>query len=64
MKAIDKVTVENLSAILKMFDINLDIKTVDKIIDVVELIEDKGDNIKLTDILILKEEIDIYYKNN
>ena len=64
MKAIDKVTVENLSAILKMFDINLDIKTVDKIIDVVELIEDKGDDIKLEDILILKEEIDIYYKNN
>lgn len=64
MKAIDKVTVENLSAILKMIDINLDFKTVDKIIDVVELIEDKGDDIKLEDILILKEEIDIYYKNN
>lgn len=48
-KPIDRVTVTNLDIALRMCDINIDKKLLDKIIDVVELIEQKGDNVSIKD---------------
>ena len=54
-KPIEKVTTDNLDAVLRMCKIEIDTSILDKIIDVVELIEDKGNDITLSDIFELQE---------
>ena len=63
-KSIDKVTVDNLDIALRMCKIYLDRDIIDKIIDLVELIEDKGDDATIGDVYSLQIEWDnlIYYK--
>jgi uncharacterized protein YnzC (UPF0291/DUF896 family) len=53
---IDKVTVTNLDIALRMVNINLNKEIIDKVIDLVELIEQKGDDVTIKDICKLKEE--------
>lgn len=55
-KPIDKVTVELLSMALRMVGIIFDDKTIDKIIDLVELLEKKGGNASIEDIVELQAE--------
>jgi len=55
-KPIDKVTVTNLDIALRMCKIQLDRELIDKIIDLVELIEDKGDDTSIKDICSLQVE--------
>ncbi len=57
-KLIDNVTTKNLDMALRMCHINLDITIIDHIIDLVELIEIKGDNTSIKDISILECEWD------
>lgn len=49
-KPIDKVTIENLELVLRMCNIQIHKDIVDKIIDCVELIEDKGEEVTLMDV--------------
>lgn len=49
-KPIDKVTVQNLGFALKMVGISIDEQTIDRIIDLVELIEEKGNETNFKDI--------------
>lgn len=53
---IDKVTVTNLDIALRMCNIGLSRELIDKIIDLVELIEDKGDDTTIKDICKLQAE--------
>ena len=55
-KPIDKVTVERLDMALRMCNIGIHKETIDKIIDLVELIVDKGGNTSLRDVCKLKDE--------
>jgi hypothetical protein len=55
-RLIDKVTVKNLDVSLRMVGIYLDNILIDKIIDLVELIEDKGDKVTIKDISKLESE--------
>jgi hypothetical protein len=48
-RLIDKVTVTNLDLALRMVGISFDKKTIDKIIDLVELLEIKGSNATIGD---------------
>ena len=52
---IDKVTTKNLDIALRMVGIQLDINIIDKIIDLVELIENKGDDVTIKDIVSLQQ---------
>jgi len=54
---IDKVTIDNLDAALKICNIQLDKKVIDIIIDLVELIENKGDKVSIFDIIMIKNLI-------
>jgi len=56
MKAIDKVTVTNLDVALRICGIEIHTSILDRIIDLVELIEEKGDNTTESDVLKLKEQ--------
>lgn len=51
---IDKVTVQNLDIALRMCDIHINKVIIDKIIDLVELIEDKGDEVSIKDVINLQ----------
>jgi hypothetical protein len=55
-KPIDKVTTSLLSMVLKSVDIYLPSDLLDKIIDAVELLEQKGENVSLKDIAKLESE--------
>ena len=55
-RLIDKVTVTNLDIALRMCNIQLDKTLIDRIIDIVELIEDKGDDTSIKDICQLQSE--------
>jgi len=55
-RLIDKVTVTNLDLALRMVGISFDKKTIDKIIDLVELLENKGDDTSIKDIYELQVE--------
>lgn len=55
-RLIDKVTVTNLDIALRMCNIQLDKTLIDRIIDLVELIEDKGDDTSIKDICELQNE--------
>jgi hypothetical protein len=55
-KQIDNVTVQNLDVALRMCNIKLDLKLIDKIIDLVELIEENGDDTSIKDIFSLQKE--------
>ena len=52
---IDKVTTENLDIALRMVGIQLDVNIIDKVIDLVELIENKGDDVTIKDIVSLQQ---------
>jgi hypothetical protein len=58
MKKIDKVTTTNLDLAMRMAGIYIDLKTIDKIIDIVELVEEKGDDTSVRDICKLQAEWD------
>ncbi|MEA5111694.1 hypothetical protein SDC9_17668 [bioreactor metagenome] len=53
-KTIDKVTTAKLDLVLRMVGIKFDLKTIDKIIDLVELLEEKGDKTSIEDICELQ----------
>jgi hypothetical protein len=53
-KPIDKVTTKRLDIALRMIGVNLPIELIDNIIDLVELIEDKGEEVTLKDICDLQ----------
>ena len=53
---INKVTTDRLDGALRMVGLGLNIDLVDKIIDLVEIIEDKGGNTSLDDVLKLQAE--------
>jgi len=55
-KPIDKVTVQNLHLAFRMCNIDLPKTLTDKIIDLVELIEEKGDDTTMKDIYNLQAE--------
>jgi len=55
-RLIDKVTTTNLDLALRMVGISFDLNTIDKIIDLVELIESKGDDTSIMDICKLQSE--------
>jgi hypothetical protein len=55
-KSIDNVTVTNLDVALRMVGISIDKETIDKIIDIVELLETKGDDTSIKDICELQAE--------
>jgi hypothetical protein len=55
-RRIDKVTTDRLDIALRMVGIQLNIELVDRIIDIVELIEDKGGNTSLKDVSKLQAE--------
>lgn len=55
-KPIDNVTTTNLDLALRMCRISIPIDVVDKIIDLVELLEEKGDQVTLKDITELQIE--------
>jgi len=52
---IDNVTVKNLGSALRMCHIQLTEDVIDKIIDLVELIETKGDDTSISDIFELQD---------
>jgi hypothetical protein len=56
MKSIDKVTVKNLNYCLRLCSIEIHEVILDRIIDLVELIEIKGDKVSLKDIAKLQKE--------
>jgi len=53
-KPIDKVTVSNLNSALTLCGYSIDNDLLDKIIDLVELIEEKGDKVRFKDIYKLQ----------
>ena len=55
-KSIDNVTTDILDVALRASDIKLPIDIIDKIIDIVELIEEKGNNTNIQDIHKLQTE--------
>lgn len=55
-KPIDKVTVTNLDAVLRMCHIEINKSVLDKIIDLVELIEEKGNETSIKDVFDLKSK--------
>ena len=59
MKTIDNVTTTNLDLAMRMAGIYIDPKDIDKIIDIVELIEEKGDDTSIRDISKLQAEWDL-----
>lgn len=56
LKPIDNVTTTLLDVALRAVGIKIDIPTLDKIIDIVELIEDKGGETSIMDISMLESE--------
>lgn len=52
---IDKVTTKILDIALRMVGIQLDVNIIDKVIDLVELIENKGDDVSIKDIVSLQQ---------
>jgi hypothetical protein len=54
-KPIDNVTVDRLDMCLRMCGIQIQTGILDKLIDIVELIEDKGGEVSLNDICDLQE---------
>lgn len=58
-RPIDKVTVTNLDAALRVCGISLKRDVIDLIIDLVEEIEIKGDEMTLKDILCVKDQFNL-----
>ncbi len=55
-RPIDNVTVDNLDIALRMCKIQIDKSILDRIIDLVELIEEKADETSISDVCKLQEE--------
>ena len=58
-KPIDSVTVENLDVALRMCNIEIHKAILDKIIDIIEVIEDKKESVSMRDITRLQAEWNI-----
>jgi hypothetical protein len=56
MKPIDNVTTDRLDVALRMCGIQINRVLIDRIIDLVELIEDKGSEVALSDIGELQDQ--------
>lgn len=54
-KPIDNVTVTSLDVALRMCGIEIDLDTLDVLIDVIELLEEKGEEVTIKDMLNLVE---------
>lgn len=54
-KSIDNVTTVNLDIALRMCKIQIDTSILDNVIDLVELIEQKGDQTSISDVCKLQE---------
>jgi hypothetical protein len=54
-KSIDKVTTQDLDMVFRLCEISVPIDIVDNIIDIVELLEEKGDKTTLKDVCKLQE---------
>lgn len=54
-KLIDNVTVTNLDAALRVCHVELTAAILDRVIDLVELIEEKGDDVTLKDLAALQQ---------
>ena len=63
-RPIDRVKTTRLDMTLKMVGINLNINLIDRIIDLVELIENKGGKTSLKDVSKLQAEWDDWAKTN
>ena len=57
-RLIDNVTVTNLDIALRMCEIQLDEELINKIIDLVELLEVKSDEVSIFDICVLQAKWD------
>ena len=55
-RPIDKATTDNLDIALRMCQIQIDKSILDRIIDLVELIEEKGDQTSIDDVVKLQTE--------
>lgn len=55
-KTIDNVTTDNLDMALRMCKIQIDKSILDRIIDLVELIEEKGNQTSIADVCDLMEQ--------
>lgn len=55
-KSIDNVTVTNLDLALRMCGIQIDKSILDRVIDVVEMLEEKGDYTTISDVANLQVE--------
>ena len=55
-RPIDNVTVDNLDIALRMCQIQIDKSILDRIVDLVELIEEKSDETSIADVCKLQEE--------
>lgn len=62
-KPIDKVTTDLLDISLRMVGEKVDKNLLDKIIDLVELIEEKGDQTSIRDVVALQTEWNKHYSN-
>ena len=58
-KPIDNVTIKNLGAALRVCNVDLDDKTLDLIIEIVEMIEEKGDDLSIIEIKRLESELEL-----
>jgi hypothetical protein len=63
-RPIDNVTVDNLDIALRMCQIQIDKSILDRIIDLVELIEEKADETSIADVFKLQEEWKQTIKNS
>lgn len=64
MKPIDKVTTKNLDLALRMCNIQINYTILDHIIDLVELLEMKGEQVTLKDISSLQKEWEVIYESS
>ncbi len=55
-KSIDNVTCDTLQTVLLMFGLEVPLDLVDNLIDIVELVEEKGDKVSVQDVEKLKSE--------
>ena len=62
-RPIDNVTTTNLELALRMCHIQLPMDVVDRIIDVVEILEEKGDDVSIKDITNLQAQWNLKKKN-
>jgi hypothetical protein len=63
-RPIDNVTVELLEISLRLIGVKIEKPLIDKIIDIVELIEEKGGDVNIKDIAKLESDWNFNFKDN